>query len=296
MSRQSTRTSSSNNSTATSTPNVPSWLQGPAQNFVTQVNGLMGSGGGQTPISTLQNQAVSSARSLGSDTSAMTDAQNATRGLLGYTPNDVTAGQLSQTDLSPYMNPWTQDVVDASLADIERARQGAISVGQGAATRAGAYGGSRHGVADSLTNGEAFRAAGSTAAGLRSQGFLNAQNAASMDISNRMGADQFNVNSRLAGAGLRLGAANQLGNMGLAGDENQRQNVATQAALGEVESNNSPEARRIQFLQQIAQMLGFNPSDYIGQTVNQSGTSSGRSTTTGIGIGWSPSGGFSIGG
>lgn len=293
MSRQRTRTSQTSSSTGTSTPNVPSWLQGPAQNYVTQVSSLMG---GQLPTSSLQTQAVDSARNLGSGMSGYGDAMNGTRSLMNYTPDDVTAGQLSETNLDPYMNPWTSSVIDASLADIERARQGAISQGQGSATMAGAYGGSRHGVADSLTNESALRTAASTAANLRSQGFTNAQGAALTDIGNRLNAQQFNVNSRLAGAGLRLGASDQLGRQILAGDENSRQNLATTAALGEVERNNTPEAQRMAWLERISQLLGFNPSDYIGQTVTQNGRSSGTSTTTGISLGWSPSGGFSIGG
>ena len=252
--------------------------------------------GGQLPTSGLQNQAVDSARNLGSNMGAYGDAMNGTRGVMNYTPDDVTAGQLSETNLDPYMNPWTSSVIDASLADIERARQGAISQGQGDATRAGAYGGSRHGVADSLTNESALRTAASTAAGLRSQGFQNAQGAALSDIGNRLNAQQFNVNSRLAGAGLRLGAADQLGRQILSGDENSRQNLATQAALGEVERNNTPEAQRMAWLERIGQLLGFNPSDYIGQTVTQNGRSSGTSTTSGFSLGWSPSRGFSIGG
>lgn len=275
LSSKKQKTSSSETSTATTTPNVPSFLSQPYQTFAGNVAQLNPSGMGAVGPSALQNQAFSMVQGLGSN-QGLTDAQNATRGLLNFTPQQVsaaqsaapgtytpqavtapsaytpqqvtvpsaytpqavsapsaytpgtltaqsisapgaytpqqvsatpvTAGQLASTDLSPYFNPYQQNVIDLSLADLERSRAGAISAGQGAATSAGAYGGSRHGVADSLTN-EAFgRTAAQTAAELRSRGFLEAQRAAGEDISRRYGADTFNAGQNLQAQGMNQGA------------------------------------------------------------------------------------------
>ena len=66
----------------------------------------------------------------------------------------------------------------ATQADIERQRQMAINSMGDQAQAAHAYGGSRHGVADALTNEAAFRQGGLLSAQLRSQGFTTALGAA----------------------------------------------------------------------------------------------------------------------
>jgi hypothetical protein len=88
--------------------------------------------------------------------------------------------------ISQYLNPWTDEVVNASLADQERQRQIAIASGQARATAAGAYGGSRHGVADSLTNEAALREAGMLSANARAAGFNTALGAATGDANRNL--------------------------------------------------------------------------------------------------------------
>lgn len=75
-----------------------------------------------------------------------------------------------------YMNPYESQVVQNTLADIERARQGQISAEGAAATAAKAFGGSRQGVTRSLVDEAALRNAGTLAAQLRQTGFSQAQN------------------------------------------------------------------------------------------------------------------------
>jgi hypothetical protein len=145
-------------SRSTSTPNVPSWIQGPYQSFAGSLSGLTGNSAPpptQVGASPLQQQAFAGASNLAPSSSIM-DAINSTRGLMNYSPSQVQAGQLSDTDLSAYMNPYEDTVVQGALGDIERMRQGAITGNQASATQAGAYGGSRHGIADSETNRSAF--------------------------------------------------------------------------------------------------------------------------------------------
>lgn len=105
-------------------------------------------------------------------------------------------------NLSQFQNPFTQQVIDPALGDIERSRQMAVNDIGAAAGRAGAFGGSRHGVAEALTNEAALRQAGTLGANLRSQGFDRATGLAQQDIANQ-----------LAGQNLNLGAAGQLANI-----------------------------------------------------------------------------------
>ena len=73
-----------------------------------------------------------------------------------------------------YMNPYTEEVVDNVQDDIERQRQMAINNLGAQAQGAGAYGGSRQGVAEAMTNAEFGRLAANQLGNLRMQGYQNA--------------------------------------------------------------------------------------------------------------------------
>ena len=77
--------------------------------------------------------------------------------------------------VNQYMNPYQQQVIDASMDDIERQRQQQQLRDRASAVQAKAFGGSRQGVAEALTNEAFSRTAANTAAQLRSQGFTQAQ-------------------------------------------------------------------------------------------------------------------------
>ncbi|MEQ1492491.1 MAG: hypothetical protein ABL932_18255, partial [Terricaulis sp.] len=246
------KTTSTSTGNATTTPQAPAWLQGPVSDYYGRVGNLLNSNTQPTanPASQLQNQAFAGASNLSGTNQGLSDAMNTTRGLLNYTPQNVNAQQLSQTDLNPYMNPYTQNVIDTSLNSLDRFRQGAISNNQASATQAGAYGGSRHGVADAETNRGFLDQAGALAANLYNQNFNQAQQGAQFDIGNRLNADQFNVNSGLQGAQFQGNMANQLAQQGLAGDANSRANIGMQADLGaqqrDINYQNDPQQQQMQ--------------------------------------------------
>lgn len=163
----------------------------------------------------------------------------------GYTPQNVTA-PTAAGGINTYMNPYTQQVIDTSMADLERQRQMQQNQIGAQATQAGAFGGSRQGVAEALTNEAFARQGGQLAAGLRQQGFNTALGAAQQDVATGMqaslanqaaqaAAQQFgqgtslqaqqanqqarmqaalaNQQAGLTGAQQRLGAASQMGNL-----------------------------------------------------------------------------------
>jgi len=74
-------------------------------------------------------------------------------------------------EISGFMNPYQQEVIDRSLGDIESSRQMADLRDRQAATQARAFGGSRQGVQSSLTNAAALKQAADLSANLRNQGF-----------------------------------------------------------------------------------------------------------------------------
>lgn len=130
-----------------------------------------------------------------------------------YRPMAVQAGQVAGTDLSAYTNPYETQVVDQSLADMERARQMQQNVSDFQMGQAGAFGGSRHGIAQAESNRNFYDRAGAMASGLRQQGFQQAQNLAGQDIQRTLQADLANQQADLTGASQRLAAGGQLSNI-----------------------------------------------------------------------------------
>lgn len=179
----------------------------------------------------------------------------------GYTPDTVTA-QTAVGGIQQYFNPYEQQVVDLSLADLERQRQMQMAQMGAQATAARAFGGSRQGVAQALTNEAFANQGGQLAAQLRQQGFTTALGASQQDVANQMQAAQLNQAARarsaefgqsstlqaqmanqqaaaqaaqanqaaaLQAANLRASAASQLGNLSQTGF-NMGQSIAQQQA------------------------------------------------------------------
>lgn len=113
----------------------------------------------------------------------MQQASLAQRGALAGTAG---AGTLATTDIGQYQNPYTQQVIDANTADIMRGAQMGMNQLDYQAGRAGAFGGSRHGVAISELGRGVAEQIGQQSAGLRQAGFQTAQQMAQQDIQNRM--------------------------------------------------------------------------------------------------------------
>lgn len=116
----------------------------------------------------------------------------------------VTAQPLTGVDLSGYMNPYTQSVVDTTNAQLARQNQIDNTNAAAQATAAGAFGGSRSAVLQNLNTDSYQRNLAATDAQLNQANFANAQGAAQTDIANSLTAQQANQN-----AGLTIGAANQ---------------------------------------------------------------------------------------
>ena len=133
----------------------------------------------------------------------------------GSNPNNVASpvgSNVSQTsanlfnqaaagpNIGQFMNPYTSMVTGNAMQDLNRQRQMATNDIGASATRAGAFGGSRHGVAEALTN-QGFAQQGANMFGnLQQQGFNTALNAAQ---------NQQNIQSGLAGQGFGFGQSIQ---------------------------------------------------------------------------------------
>jgi hypothetical protein len=83
---------------------------------------------------------------------------------LGLKPFDATA-------IQEFMNPYEQQVIQGTLGDIEQSRQMAAMQTANAANQARAFGGSRYGVQQSLTDAAALQQAAKTSAQMRQAGY-----------------------------------------------------------------------------------------------------------------------------
>jgi len=105
------------------------------------------------------------------------------RQFAGFTPlYEAGERQLTNLGLTPFgaeeiqqfQNPFEQQVVQQTLSDIDEQRKLAMLGEAQRATAAKAFGGSRQGVAQALTNEAALKEQGRASAGLRQQGFNQA--------------------------------------------------------------------------------------------------------------------------
>jgi len=147
-------------------------------------------------------QAIGAANGVGRQQLGM--AGQLTGAVAGYSPTMIRPdAALTQQ----YFNPFEQQVINTSLGDLEQARQRAMQQTGQQAMAAKSFGGSRHGVAEALTSGEYGKQAGTLVSGLRNQGYQQALQLAQQQ-------QMQNQQAGMQGAQFRLGAAQQLGQMG----------------------------------------------------------------------------------
>jgi hypothetical protein len=173
-------------------------------------------------------------------------------------------GGLGVGFMDPYQNRWTNDVVNTTLSDLDRARQMAIVGGEDAALRSGAYGGSRHGVADSLTNEAALRQAAMTTAQLRSQGFDTAANLGMADAGRYLQAGMANQGYDANVAGQNAAFAQQAG-LANAGAQNQFSLAQAQARDAMSQYNAGAQNQMSLANAQLAQQAGLANAGALNQ-------------------------------
>lgn len=278
----------------TTAPTVPTWIQQPQQQLSSKISGLLTDGGwsgANTPATAQQTQAWSyGGTPMNADSSISGDLTGYRATAIDPALMNFNPGEIATSNLSAYTNPYETSVVNSSLADNERARQMAIQSGQARATAAGAFGGSRHGVADSLTNEDYLRNAGSLASQLRMAGYNNAQSMAQQDIGNRLSGAQFRLGAQgqqegqnLNAANMRLSAQNALFGNQLSGANNARADASLMASLGEQQRqlNARENPNSMESLQALAALMQYNPNMYVGQ--NMSGTSTSKTSGGALG-------------
>ena len=189
-----------------------------------------------------------------------------------YQPGQITAqptnlGLTGPGSISSYMNPYTESVRKNALADLESARQAAIQQTGERATAARAFGGSRQGVAESLTNLGFAKQAANLGTTLNEQAFNQAVALQGQDIARRSAADIANQQAGLQGAQLRLGGASQLGN--LAAQQQALRLGGAQAVMGAGGARQALDQQQMDAIRNIGlQRLGIVQSSLGAQPAN----------------------------
>jgi hypothetical protein len=139
-------------------------------------------------------------------------------------------GSLLGADIGAYQSPYQQQVIDQTMADIQRESDIAQQLAQSRAIKAGAFGGSRSALLETEATRPYIEQKARTSAALRQAGFEQAQRAAESDIARQqqmaMFAPELELKARAQQAGLLGGVGSiqqqRLGQLGQIGLQQQR--------------------------------------------------------------------------
>jgi hypothetical protein len=279
---------------------IPAWMEEPIKQNIQMAQDIAARPYQAYPGQTVAGFAPETAQAfdyaksgIGYALPAYAQAQQAAAGLTGYQPQQVAAQNFLQGDISAYMNPFTQSVVDASLANLKGATQMALNQNAADAIRARAFGGSRQGITEGVTQAQAAKSAGELSANLYSQAFDKAAQLMQADQARNLQAQQLNQAAGLQGAGLGLQAAQQLGALGAAGQQSIAQDVSTLQNIGlqlQAQQQAQLDAAYQQYLEELNYpiqalnlRIGATSSAPVPMSQTQTGGGSGSSFLSGLG-------------
>jgi hypothetical protein len=193
-----------------------------------------------------------------------------------YQPDMQVAGQANLGMTGPgsigsYMNPYTSQVRQNALADLESSRQMAIQNTGERAMQAKAFGGSRQGVAEGITNLGFAKQAGTLGTQLNENAFNQAVQLQAADLARTQQAAAANQAAGLSGAELRLRGAGQLG--GLAAQQQALRLGGAQAVMGAGGVRQAADQQQMDAIRNIGlQRLGIVQSSLGASPANLGGT------------------------
>ena len=235
-----------------------------------------------------QLQAIESTRGLFNQAMAL-DPRSALASLARQETPTLQAASLLDTDIARYQNPYTEQVLEPALADIQRRQDMAQQQAQSRAIKAGAFGGSRSALLESEATRPFAEEAAQTIAGLRSRGFNQALGMAEADAARRqqtaLGQADLELSARQQQAGLVGGELGEqyrtLGLLsGLGGQQQQLEQARLQAQRAEFDRELGFPAYQLGLLNTAAG--GISPA-VIGQKM-QKETGLGDILATGAGL------------
>ena len=281
-------TSTTNQSSQQSTNQIPQWV-----NDASQQNYSFAQDIAARPLQQYQGQMVAdvspqqqqawnvAANSGGVGQDQYQGSTAGYLGALGATPTTVTPQSLAKTDLSPYMDPYTKDVINASVPIAQQQLGMQYGANAGSATNQNAFGGSRFGVQQGVTQAQGAQNIGQMVAQLNQANFNQAQAAATGDITRGLTAQQSNQSANQAKINSDIAASQGLTNTG---DSLNKANIANWTMLQSAGADQQQQQQN----QINAQMSKFNqawnyPSQQLSTLLTSLGMSPHDTATSGSG-------------
>lgn len=228
-----------NNQTITSETKLPDWIEDFAKSGLQQAKTVASEltppyqGEQVAPINATQQTALDAASAnLGSTNPAFQTAMGGAQGVMGYSPEQVQAQSFLQGDIGQYMSPYTSQVEQYAMQQLDDQRLRALNQTADQSRAAGAFGGSRHGVMEGVVNTEAAKQAGMLSAQLRDQAYRQGLAAMESDFGRNMQAQLANQAAGLQGAGLNLQGAATYGDLARVGQDAYLKSIAGAQGAG----------------------------------------------------------------
>ena len=159
-------------------------------------------------------------------------AGQAIGGVSQYAPTDITAPSFLNANVSQYMNPYTEQVINRASEAANRQLQQTQNQIAAQAARAGAFGGSRQGIQEGVAAAETARGIGDLTAQLQAQNYGQAVQNIQADQARAQQAALANQAAGLQAAGLRLQGGSGLANLGGLVQNAALTDVGTVGAIG----------------------------------------------------------------
>lgn len=278
--KQKTETTSQQQNTAQTTPDVPDWIKQPAMNLAGGINSLIGQG--PTAFTPQTNELQRNTWNQGADLKGyggtdFSGAQGAIGGIGDIQGESVLSG------LENYYNPYKEQVLNPVLSDYDETA-GITRAGQAAAAAQNkAFQGSRYGIQEAATEGQLARGRSAAEGGLLSDMFTQATGLSAGDAARRQAAATSNQGAAISRAGLEQSLAAQRSQEGLALSADEQARLRTQAGLGQQQFETEAGIKQypLEYQKQMEGLLqGLNPALFTGQTNTGTSTGTGSSTTT----------------
>jgi hypothetical protein len=288
----STDTTSNTNSSSESVNQIPQWVQNAGQ-----ANYGLAQQVASQPLQQYQGQMVADvapqtqqAWNMAANSGSVGQpAQNAAQAgylnTMAQAPGQINPAQLSNTNLSPYMNPYTQSVINSTIPLMQQSNALQQNQVQDQAASANAYGGSRQGIQQGVAQAQGALNIGQMAAGLNQANFGQAQTAAQSDVAAQNTAAAQNQAAGLSQEGLVNQAAQGLGNLGSQQMQNNLANFGMLSAAGgqqQQQQQNDINAQMAKFQQAFSypqSQLGIMESS-LGMTPYNTATSGSSASST----------------
>ena len=200
-------------------------------------------------------------------------------GALGQTPSSIIPQSLASTNLQPYMDPYTQSVINATMPGMIQANALSQNQGANAANAANAFGGSRQGIQQGVAQAQGAQNVGLMLANLNNANFQQAQTAATGDISRNLQAQTSNQAEQQAKINSDIAASQGLTNTG---DSMNKANVANYNMLQSAGAGQSMQAHNEINAQMAKFSQAFNyPQQQLGTLLSALGMTPHDTSTSG---------------